>query len=139
MVEIIPSHYSIRLAAVASRKELLDLEKWLSGNLITYKETFFEVIMPSLITWFLNCKDSSIIDLCILLFLFIGFLVVLLWIYCSGNVADIIIPTLQECLKFIKDAHFGGSQNLSGKSFHPSSGVLSLYAEATATVLKVIL
>ncbi|XP_027908150.1 CCR4-NOT transcription complex subunit 1 isoform X1 [Vigna unguiculata] len=85
VVEIIPSHYSIRLAAVASRKELLDLEKWLSGNLITYKETFFE-----------------------------------------------------ECLKFIKDAHFGGSQNLSGKSFHPSSGVLSLYAEATATVLKVL-
>jgi len=50
VVEIIPSHYSIRLAAVASRKELLDFEKWLSSNLITYKETFFEVIMPSLIT-----------------------------------------------------------------------------------------
>ncbi|KAL9303652.1 hypothetical protein ACSQ67_020915 [Phaseolus vulgaris] len=85
VVEVIPSHYSIRLAAVASRKELLDFEKWLSSNLITYKETFFE-----------------------------------------------------ECLKFLKDAHFGGSQNLSGQSFHPSSAVLSLYAETTATVLKVL-
>ncbi|CAJ1948186.1 unnamed protein product [Sphenostylis stenocarpa] len=85
VVEIIPSYYSIRLAAVASRKEFLDLEKWLSSNLITYKETFFE-----------------------------------------------------ECLKFVKDAHFGGSQNLSGKSFHPSGAVLSLYADTTATVLKVL-
>jgi len=48
VVEIIPYYYSIRLAAVASRKEFLDLEKWLSSNLTTYKEAFFEVIMPSL-------------------------------------------------------------------------------------------
>ncbi|KAK7386118.1 hypothetical protein VNO78_26091 [Psophocarpus tetragonolobus] len=85
VVEIIPSYYSIRLAAVASRKEFLDLEKWLSNNLTTYKEAFFE-----------------------------------------------------ECLKFLKDAHFGGSQNLSGKPFHQSGAVLSLYAEATASILKVL-
>ncbi|KAG5009551.1 hypothetical protein JHK87_018066 [Glycine soja] len=85
VVEIIPYYYSIRLAAVASRKEFLDLEKWLSSNLTTYKEAFFE-----------------------------------------------------ECLKFLKDTHFGGSQNLSGKSFHQSGAVLSLYAEATATILKVL-
>ncbi|TKY68978.1 CCR4-NOT transcription complex subunit 1 [Spatholobus suberectus] len=85
VVEIIPSYYSIRLAAIASRKEFLDLEKWLSSNLTTYKEVFFE-----------------------------------------------------ECLKFLKDAHFGGSQNLSGRSFHQSGAVLSLYAETTATVLKVL-
>jgi len=48
VVEIIPSYYSIRLAAFASRKEFLDLEKWLSRNLTTYKDVFFEVIMPSL-------------------------------------------------------------------------------------------
>ncbi|XP_073219959.1 uncharacterized protein [Cicer arietinum] len=42
VVEIIPSYYSIRLAAVASRKEIIDLEKWLSNNLITYKDAFFE-------------------------------------------------------------------------------------------------
>ncbi|WJX85826.1 hypothetical protein P8452_68221 [Trifolium repens] len=42
VVEIIPSYYSIRLAAVASRKEILDLEKWLSDNLTTYKDAFFE-------------------------------------------------------------------------------------------------
>ncbi|RZC20257.1 CCR4-NOT transcription complex subunit 1 isoform D [Glycine soja] len=85
VVEIMPSYYSIRLAAVASRKEFLDLEKWLSSNLTTYKEAFFE-----------------------------------------------------ECLKFLKDSHFGGSQNLSGKSFHQSGAILSLYAEAAATILKVL-
>ena len=53
--------------------------------------------------------------------------------------ADIVRLILQECLKFLKDTHFGGSQNLSGKSFHQSGAVLSLYAEATATILKVIL
>ncbi|KAK7350377.1 hypothetical protein VNO77_08930 [Canavalia gladiata] len=86
VVEIIPSYYSIRLAAVASRKEFLDLEKWLSGNLTTYKDVFFE-----------------------------------------------------ECLKFLKDIiHFGGSQNLPGKSFHQSGAVQNLYAETTATFLKVL-
>lgn len=52
---------------------------------------------------------------------------------------DIVSLTLQECLKFLKDSHFGGSQNLSGKSFHQSGAILSLYAEAAATILKVIL
>ncbi|KAF5732911.1 Ccr4-not transcription complex putative isoform 1 [Tripterygium wilfordii] len=41
-LEMIPSPCSIRLAALASRKELVDLEKWLSYNLITYKDFFFE-------------------------------------------------------------------------------------------------
>ncbi|CAL5195221.1 unnamed protein product [Lathyrus oleraceus] len=42
VVEVIPYYYSIRLAAVASRKDILDLEKWLSNNLTTYKDAFFE-------------------------------------------------------------------------------------------------
>lgn len=41
---MLPSYYAIRLAALASRKELVDLEKWLSYNLNTYKDIFFEVI-----------------------------------------------------------------------------------------------
>lgn len=49
VVEIVPSYYGIRLAAVASRKEFLDLEKWLNNNLTTYKDVFFEVTLPSLI------------------------------------------------------------------------------------------
>ncbi|KAL7587629.1 hypothetical protein Lser_V15G36964 [Lactuca serriola] len=32
----------IILASLASRKELIDLEKWLSANLSTYRDTFFE-------------------------------------------------------------------------------------------------
>ncbi|KAL2319967.1 hypothetical protein Fmac_028936 [Flemingia macrophylla] len=105
VVETIPSYYSIRLAAVASRKEFLDLEKWLSSNLTTFKEFFFEFYSSN---------------------------------FSYQNRADIIRLTLQECLKFLKDSHFGGSQNLSGKSFHQSGAVLSLYAETTATILKVL-
>ncbi|GAU24430.1 hypothetical protein TSUD_391390 [Trifolium subterraneum] len=85
VVEIIPSYYSIRLAAVASRKEILDLEKWLSNNLTTYKDAFFE-----------------------------------------------------ECLKFLKEVQAGGSQNLSGQTFHQSGGILNLFTETTATFLKVL-
>ncbi|XP_050387579.1 uncharacterized protein LOC126803899 isoform X2 [Argentina anserina] len=42
VMEMIPSPFSIRLAALAFRKELVELEKWLSSNLVTYKDTFFE-------------------------------------------------------------------------------------------------
>ncbi|KAE9600761.1 putative CCR4-Not complex component, Not1, CCR4-NOT transcription complex subunit 1, HEAT [Lupinus albus] len=85
VVEIIPSYYGIRLAAVSGRKEYIDLEKWLNNNLTTYKDVFFA-----------------------------------------------------ECLKFLKDVHLTGSQDLSGKSFHQSGAVLNLYAESTATFLKVL-
>ncbi|XP_058008298.1 uncharacterized protein LOC110666945 isoform X2 [Hevea brasiliensis] len=42
VLDMIPSPSGIRLAALASRKELVDLEKWLTTNLITYKDFFFE-------------------------------------------------------------------------------------------------
>jgi hypothetical protein len=45
VLDMVPSSYGIRLAALASRKELVDLEKWLSYNLNTYKDNFFEVII----------------------------------------------------------------------------------------------
>jgi hypothetical protein len=44
VLDMIPFPSGIRLAALASRKELIDLEKWLSNNLITYKDSFFEVM-----------------------------------------------------------------------------------------------
>ncbi|KAF3440045.1 hypothetical protein FNV43_RR18323 [Rhamnella rubrinervis] len=42
VLDMIPSAFSIKLAALASRKELVDLEKWLSTNLNSYKDNFFE-------------------------------------------------------------------------------------------------
>ncbi|KAJ6337998.1 hypothetical protein OIU76_007635 [Salix suchowensis] len=42
VLDMIPFPSGIRLAALASRKELIDLEKWLGNNLITYKDSFFE-------------------------------------------------------------------------------------------------
>ncbi|KAF5959204.1 hypothetical protein HYC85_000413 [Camellia sinensis] len=42
VLDMVPSYFGIRLAAIASQKELLDLEKWLSYNLGTYRDIFFE-------------------------------------------------------------------------------------------------
>ncbi|XP_072963541.1 uncharacterized protein [Typha angustifolia] len=42
ILDATPLSFSIKLAAVASQKELIDLEKWLSENLITYKDVFVE-------------------------------------------------------------------------------------------------
>ncbi|KAJ4727200.1 putative Ccr4-not transcription complex [Melia azedarach] len=42
VLEMIPSPSAIRLAVLASQKELVDLDKWLSINLNTYKDFFFE-------------------------------------------------------------------------------------------------
>ncbi|KAL5862252.1 hypothetical protein ACOSQ3_003532 [Xanthoceras sorbifolium] len=42
VLEMIPSPSAIRLAVLASRKELVDLEKWLGDNMTAYKDFFFE-------------------------------------------------------------------------------------------------
>ncbi|CAI0393707.1 unnamed protein product [Linum tenue] len=42
LLELIPFRVGIRLAALASRKEFLDLENWLTSNLVTFKDSFFE-------------------------------------------------------------------------------------------------
>ncbi|KAK9292656.1 hypothetical protein L1049_020633 [Liquidambar formosana] len=42
LLEQAPFFFSIRLAAFASQKEYIILEKWLNDNLSTYKDAFFE-------------------------------------------------------------------------------------------------
>ncbi|KAK4372034.1 hypothetical protein RND71_007418 [Anisodus tanguticus] len=42
VLDRIPYAFGIRLASLASHKELMDLEKWLSNNLNTYKDIFYE-------------------------------------------------------------------------------------------------
>ncbi|XP_059312955.1 uncharacterized protein LOC132064095 isoform X1 [Lycium ferocissimum] len=42
VLDRIPYVFGIRLAALASHKELMDLDKWLSNNLNTYKDIFYE-------------------------------------------------------------------------------------------------
>ncbi|KAL5571856.1 hypothetical protein UlMin_021453 [Ulmus minor] len=85
VLDMVPSSFSIKLAALASRKELLDLEKWSSNNLSTYKDVFFE-----------------------------------------------------ECLKFLKEIHLGGSQDFSTKPFQHSGAFSNHYVDATPTFLKVL-
>ncbi|KAA8539793.1 hypothetical protein F0562_026485 [Nyssa sinensis] len=45
LLEQIPFYYSIRLAAVATQKEYINLEKWLNDNLRIYKDEFFEACL----------------------------------------------------------------------------------------------
>ncbi|XP_038898360.1 CCR4-NOT transcription complex subunit 1 [Benincasa hispida] len=85
VLDMIPYSCSIRLAALASRQEYLDLEKWLSNNLNTYKDVFFE-----------------------------------------------------ECLKFLKGIHHGGSQDFSTKPFYPANAFSNIYLDTASTFLKVL-
>ncbi|XP_022979316.1 CCR4-NOT transcription complex subunit 1-like [Cucurbita maxima] len=85
VLDMIPPSCSIRLAAIASRQECLDLEKWLSNSLNTYKDVFFE-----------------------------------------------------ECLKFLKGIHYGGSQDFTSKPFYPSNVISNIYLDTASTFLKVL-
>ncbi|KAG5626748.1 hypothetical protein H5410_011966 [Solanum commersonii] len=44
ILDMIPYPLGVRLAALASCKGLIDLEKWLSSNLNAYKDAFYEVL-----------------------------------------------------------------------------------------------
>lgn len=59
VLDRIPFAFGIRLAALASRKELLDLEKWLSNNLNTYKDTFYEACLKFLREIHLAALDDA--------------------------------------------------------------------------------
>lgn len=55
-----PFKFSIKLAAHASRKEHINLEKWLSENMNAYKDAFFEVI--SCASFCLHSRNELMID-----------------------------------------------------------------------------
>ncbi|KAL0464605.1 UNVERIFIED_CONTAM: CCR4-NOT transcription complex subunit [Sesamum latifolium] len=42
VLDMIPFHFGIRLAGLASKKEIMDLENWLSAHLATNKDAFYE-------------------------------------------------------------------------------------------------
>ncbi|KAL0379712.1 UNVERIFIED_CONTAM: CCR4-NOT transcription complex subunit [Sesamum angustifolium] len=42
VLDVIPFHFGIRLAALASKKEIMDLDNWLSTHLATNKDAFYE-------------------------------------------------------------------------------------------------
>ncbi|KAE8699711.1 transcription factor UNE10-like [Hibiscus syriacus] len=85
VLEMMPFPSGIRLAVLASRKEVIDFEKWLSGNLDIYKDDF-----------------------------------------------------LEECIRFLKEIQFGGSQEFSAKPFRHATAVSSLYLEACSTIIKIL-
>ncbi|CAI9292306.1 unnamed protein product [Lactuca saligna] len=59
VLDMMPMSLGIKLAALASRKELIDLEKWLSANLSTYRDTFFEECLRFLKEVEFGVQESS--------------------------------------------------------------------------------
>ncbi|KAH7851573.1 hypothetical protein Vadar_013557 [Vaccinium darrowii] len=45
VLDMVPSYFGIRLAALGSRQEFVDLENWLSSNLTTNKDVFSEIMI----------------------------------------------------------------------------------------------
>lgn len=75
VLEQIPFHFSIRLAALASQKEYASLDKWLNDCLRTHKDVFFEVgfviYFSKYSTW--QCQSSSLFfrfnEMCVKIFM----------------------------------------------------------------------
>ncbi|KAL3516917.1 hypothetical protein ACH5RR_023819, partial [Cinchona calisaya] len=59
VLDMIPSPFAIKLAALASRKEVIDLEKWLTTNLTTYKDAFYEECLRFLKEVQLGTQEAS--------------------------------------------------------------------------------
>ncbi|KAL4562855.1 hypothetical protein LXL04_026886 [Taraxacum kok-saghyz] len=59
VLDMIPMSLGIKLAALASIKELIDLEKWLSTSLTTYRDTFFEECLRFLKEVEFGVQESS--------------------------------------------------------------------------------
>ena len=59
VLDKIPFSFAIRLAALASQKELLDLEKWLSISLVTDDGSFLEVFMLNADHRVISLRDLS--------------------------------------------------------------------------------
>ncbi|XP_073064928.1 uncharacterized protein [Primulina eburnea] len=59
VLDMIPSYFGIRLTALASRKEFMDLENWLSNKLVAYKDAFYEECLKFLKEVQLGAQDVS--------------------------------------------------------------------------------
>ena len=112
---MIPFPSGIRLAVLASRKEVIDFEKWLSSNLNTYKDVFFEVVLSPPQAYMIT-KANLVIRM--------------FGLTCMVH--------FQECLKFLKEIQFGGSPEFSAKPFHHTTAVLNFYLEASSTFFEVL-
>ncbi|KAL2514000.1 transcription regulator [Forsythia ovata] len=60
VLDMIPSYFGVRLAALASSKELIDLEKWLGTHLSTYKDAFYEECLKFLKEVVVGAQEVSI-------------------------------------------------------------------------------
>nr|GLL40743.1 CCR4-NOT transcription complex subunit 1-like [Ipomoea trifida] len=59
VLDMIPYSFGIRLAALASHKEFIDLGKWLSTNLRTYKDNFCEECLKFIKEVLFSVQDDS--------------------------------------------------------------------------------
>ncbi|CAA0820384.1 transcription regulators [Striga hermonthica] len=59
VLDMIPFYFGIRLAAFASKKEIMDLENWLSTHLLTSKDAFYEECLKFLKDVQIGSHDDS--------------------------------------------------------------------------------
>lgn len=117
VLEMAPLSFGIRLASLAYRKGLIDLERWLSSHLNNYRDYFFEVML-------LFQPVSNQVR-------FQNYLLELSYFWC-------ISCYLQHCLVFLKQISLGEVQNVSPKSLDDCRRLGNLYAETKSTFIKVL-
>ncbi|XP_051134130.1 uncharacterized protein LOC127253505 [Andrographis paniculata] len=59
VLDMLPFYYGIRLAAVASKKEIMDFESWLNSHLLNNKEAFYEECLKFLKDVQIGAPDVS--------------------------------------------------------------------------------
>eukprot|EP00252_Welwitschia_mirabilis_P002749 TRINITY_DN12719_c0_g2_i1.p1 TRINITY_DN12719_c0_g2~~TRINITY_DN12719_c0_g2_i1.p1 ORF type:complete len:2025 (+),score=405.51 TRINITY_DN12719_c0_g2_i1:577-6075(+) len=59
ILDMSPFSFALELASLASKKELLDLEKWLNDNLVVHKDAFYEACLKFLRERTLHEASSS--------------------------------------------------------------------------------
>ncbi|PIN21929.1 hypothetical protein CDL12_05383 [Handroanthus impetiginosus] len=59
VLDMIPFYFGIRFAALASKKEIMDLENWLSTHLVTHKDPFYEECLKFLKDVQIGAQDIS--------------------------------------------------------------------------------
>ncbi|XP_047337457.1 CCR4-NOT transcription complex subunit 1 [Impatiens glandulifera] len=59
VLDMVPFSFGIRLAALASRKDLLDMEKWIKSNVTTYTDPLFEECIRFIKEQFSSYQDVS--------------------------------------------------------------------------------
>lgn len=120
VLDATPFPFSIKLAAIASGKDQINLEKWLTEHLSTYKDAFCEVMQMSH-----------------------SFLLRLFKILCKYECSNVpmtgCISSSQDCFKFLKEVLSNEANDGTDSSVQQhQAAVLNVCQETCSTFFKVL-